>query len=695
MQRQIPIENTRNIGLMAHIDAGKTTTSERILYYSGRSARMGEVHEGSSVMDWMEQEQERGITITAAATTFHWRGHEVNLIDTPGHVDFTIEVERSLRVLDGAVAVFCAVGGVEPQSETVWRQADRYMVPRIAFINKCDKLGADPDSVVAQMESRLGARPILIQIPHTLEEPFNGIVDLISMTSRTVQDELGDHFVDAEIPAEPADLRELAVLARDAMIERLAEVDDQLMARYLAEQPISPEQLTEALRRATLAHKAVPVLIGSAFKNKGIQRLLDAIVDFLPSPLDIPSVAGEHPETGAAEQREASDSAPLSALVFKVMSDAQVGPVTYFRVYSGCLASGDHVLNASKSKNERIGRIVRMHASAREAVKRLGAGSIGAAVGLRTATTGDTLCDGAAPVVLEPIHYPAPVIGVAIEPLTEEGHEPLVAALGALAAEDPSLHVHTDPDSLQTIISGMGELHLEIVTDRLRREFGVQVSVGAPQVAYRETLAGPAAADHRFVREVGGRGQYAQVALELAPGERGSGFEFACELPSSALAKDYVAAVERGARDAADGGILAGFRVIDVRVSLVDATSHAVDSSEMAFKIAGSMAFREAALETGMRLLEPVMEVEVVTPEEFMGDVIGDFNARRGKITGIEPRSGVHVLAGLVPLATMFGYATDLRSRTRGRGTYTMQFTHYAEVPVGIRDQVVAKVNGA
>ena len=678
---------------MAHIDAGKTTTTERILFYTGVSHKLGEVHHGAAVMDWMEQEQERGITITAAATTFWWRKHRVNLIDTPGHVDFTIEVERSLRVLDGVIAVFCAVRGVEPQSETVWRQADRYRVPRLAFINKCDRVGADPDAVVEQLRERLGAKPIVLQIPHALEGDFNAVVDLIAMRSR-VWDEssLGMSFEDTEIPDE---LRERAAAAREVMIEALADVDDELAEVYLAEEPIEEGLILAALRRATLSLAAVPVLMGSAFKNKGVQPLLDAIIDYLPSPLDLEAAPGIDPESGEPRPRSPREDAPAAALAFKILTDPFVGQLTYLRVYSGKISTGDRVLNATKQKRERIGRLLRMHANKREEIKELGAGDIGAAVGLRTATTGDTLCDVADPVLLEEMKFPEPVIGIAIEPETNEDQEKLATALDKLSAEDPSFRVHTDPDSAQTIISGMGELHLEVLVDRLHREFKVQAHVGTPQVAYRESITRAADGEKKHQKQTGGRGQYGHVKLRLEPGERGTGFVFESRITGGAIPREFIGPVETGLAESMQRGVLAGYPVIDVRAILLDGSYHEVDSSEMAFKIAGSMAFQDAAERAGPALLEPMMSIEVVTPEDHMGDVIGDINARRGKITGIEPRSGVQVVAGLVPLASMFGYATDLRSRTQGRATYTMQFSHYEEVPSGIRDGVVAKAKGA
>ncbi len=688
------IAKTRNIGIMAHIDAGKTTTTERILFYTGVSYKIGEVHDGAAVMDWMEQEQERGITITSAATTFEWRGMSVNLIDTPGHVDFTIEVERSLRVLDGAVAVFCAVGGVEPQSETVWRQADRYKVPRIAFVNKCDRVGADPERVVGEIRDRLKANPIQLQIPVALEDEFNAIIDLVHMKSRVWDDEsLGATFHDEDIPES---MRDQAEVARETMLEALADVDDDIMAKFLEREEISADEILVAVRKATLGMKAVPVLIGSAFRNKGVHGLLDAIVDFLPSPLEVAATVGHDPDDDAKEiVRKPDDAEPLSAIAFKIMTDPYVGQLTYVRVYSGVLRTGESVLNPRRNKRERIGRIMRMHANKREEIKELHAGQIGAAVGLKTAATGDTLCDQKAPIVLEDMHFPDPVIGIAIEPATKDDQEKLSTALVKLASEDPSFRVHTDPDSGQTIISGMGELHLEILVDRLHREFKVNANVGAPQVAYRETINKPIRCEKKFVRQTGGRGQYGHVVLELEPGAKGSGFTFETRVVGGTVPKEYFGAVEKGIAEAMDRGVIAGFPMVDVKAALVDGSSHAVDSSEIAFKVAGSMAFQDGARKAAPTVLEPVMEVEVVTPEEFMGDVIGDLNGRRGKITGIEPRGGVQVIAGLVPLATMFGYATDLRSRTQGRATFSMQFRHYEEVPASISEDIVAKAKGA
>ena len=693
MARLALLERTRNLGIMAHIDAGKTTTTERILYYAGVTSRMGEVHEGSTVTDWMTQEQERGISITAASTTFSWRDYHCNLVDTPGHVDFTVEVERCMRVLDGAVVVFCAVRGVEPQSETVWRQADRYAVPRIAFINKCDRLGADPGSVASEMRTRLNANPIMLHVPHALEDEFNGLVDLIHWRSREWDDSsLGARFRDIEVPVH---LREEASAARGLLVEAIAEVDDELMAKFLADDEISPADILAALRRATLGLKAVPVVLGSALTNKGVQFLLDAIVELLPSPVDRGPTSGVHPETGEREQRAVSDDDPTAAVAFKIMNDSHVGPLTYLRVYSGRVQSGDQLLNATRGKLERVGRLVRMHANRRNEVKEIAAGDIGAAIGLRTSATGDTLCDPAAPIVLDTLRFPEPVIGVAIEPSTLEQHDQLVRALDALAIEDPTFRVSTDAESQQTIVSGMGELHLEILLDRLAREFHVEARVGRPQVSYRETVTARADADRRFVREVGGRGQYGHVRLSVEPAPRGAGLLFDNRAPAPELPKEYVGAVRDGVVEAAERGVLGGFRMIDIAVAILGGSHHQVDSSDAAFKTAAFQGFREAAQAAGPILLEPVMSIEVVCPVADVGDVIGDLSARRGKITGIEARSGVQVVAGLVPLASMFGYATDLRSRTQGRATFSMQFQEYAEMPSSLSNELVAKVTGA
>jgi elongation factor G len=693
MARLATIERTRNLGIMAHIDAGKTTTTERILFYAGATSRMGEVHDGSTVTDWMTQEQERGISITAASTTFTWRDYQCNLVDTPGHVDFTVEVERCLRVLDGAVIVFCAVHGVEPQSETVWRQADRYAVPRIAFINKCDRVGADPGAVTSEMRTRLNANPIVLHVPHALEDEFNGLVDLIHWRSREWDDAgLGASYRDGDVPAH---LREEAAAARGVLVEAIAEVDDELMAKFLADATISPADLMAALRRATIGLKAVPVVLGSALTNRGIQFLLDSIVELLPSPADRGPTSGLHPETGQREQRAISDEQPTAAVAFKIMNDPQVGSVTYLRVYSGRVQSGDQLLNATRGKLERVGRLVRMHANRRSEVKDIAAGDIGAAIGLRTAATGDTLCDPAAPIVLDTLRFPEPVIGVAIEPSTLEQQGHLERALEALAIEDPTFRVHTDVDSHQTIISGMGELHLEILLDRLAREFHVQARVGRPQVAYRETVTARAEVDRRFVREVGGRGQYGHVRLSVEPGARGSGVVVENRASVHDLPKEFVGAIRTGVTEAAERGVLGGFPMIDIAVALLGGSHHQVDSSDAAFKTAALQAFREAAQAARPIVLEPVMSVEVVCPVADVGDVIGDLGARRGKITGIEARTGVQVVAGLVPLASMFGYATDLRSRTQGRATFSMQFQEYAELPGSLRDELVAKVTGA
>jgi len=692
MARLAPIERTRNLGVMAHIDAGKTTTTERILYYTGATSRMGEVHHGSTVTDWMTQEQERGISITAASTTFRWRDYQCNLVDTPGHVDFTVEVERCMRVLDGAVVVFCAVRGVEPQSETVWRQADRYAVPRIAFINKCDRVGADPGAVTSEMRTRLNANPIVLQIPHALEDEFNGLVDLVQGRSREWDDSsLGASFHDGEVPDH---LREEAAAARGLMVEAIAEVDDELMAKFLADAAISAADIQAALRRATLALKAVPVLLGSALTNKGIQFLLDAIVDLLPSPADRGATSGIHPDTGQREERKVSDDEPTAAVAFKIMNDPQVGPVTYLRVYSGRVQSGDQLLNATRGKLERVGRLVRMHANRRSEVKEVAAGDIGAAIGLRAVATGDTLCDPVAPIVLDTLRFPEPVIGVAIEPSTLEQHDHLERALQALAVEDPSFRVTTDAESQQTIISGMGELHLEVLLDRLAREFHVEARVGRPQVAYRETITARAVVDRRVVREVGGRGQHGHVRLSVEPLPRGSGLTVENRAPGHEIPKEFAAAVRTGVTEAAERGVLGGFPMVDVAVLVLGGSHHQVDSSDSAFKTAALQAFREAAQAAHPVLLEPLMSIEVVCPVADVGEVIGDLGARRGKITGIESRTGVQVVAGLVPLASMFGYATDLRSRTQGRATFTMQFQSYAEMPASLSEELVAKVTG-
>jgi len=690
MARLATIDRTRNLGIMAHIDAGKTTTTERILYYAGATSRMGEVLDGSTVTDWMTQEQERGISITAASTTFSWRDYQCNLVDTPGHVDFTVEVERCMRVLDGAVVVFCAVRGVEPQSETVWRQADRYAVPRIAFINKCDRIGADPGAVTSEMRTRLNANPIVLHVPHALEDEFNGLVDLVHWRSREWDDDsLGARFQDGDVPVH---LRAEAAAARGVLVEAIAEVDDELMAKFLADVEISPADLLAALRRATIGLKAVPVVLGSALTNKGVQFLLDAIVDLLPSPADRGPTTGAHPETGEREQRAVADDQPSAAVAFKIMNDPQVGPLTYLRVYSGRVQSGDQLLNATRGKLERVGRLVRMHANRRGEVKEIGAGDIGAAIGMRTTGTGDTLCDPAAPIVLDTLRFPDPVIGVAIEPATDEEQGRLEHALEALAIEDPTFRVSVDADSQQTIISGMGELHLEVLLDRLAREFQVHPRVGRQQVSYRETVGGRAEVDRRFVREVGGRGQYGHVRLAVEPAARGAGLVVENRAPAGELPKEFLAAVRAGVAEAAERGVLGGFPMVDVEVTILGGSHHQVDSSDAAYKIAALQGFREAAQAAHPVLLEPMMSIEVVCPVSEVGDVIGDLSARRGKITGIETRSGVQVVAGLVPLASMFGYATDLRSRTQGRATFSMQFHQYAEMPSSLSDELVHPV---
>ncbi len=692
MARTVSLEKTRNIGIMAHIDAGKTTTTERILYYTGINYKIGEVHEGTATMDWMVQEQERGITITSAATTCFWRDHRVNIIDTPGHVDFTIEVERSLRVLDGAVAVFCSVGGVEPQTETVWRQADKYGVPRLAFINKMDRLGADFFRVVKMIETRLGARPAVMQLPIGAEDKFTGIVDLITMKAVVWEDEsLGAKFHEEEIPA---DLKVQADEYREKLLEAAADADEALMEKYLDGKPISEAELRAAIRKATLALKIVPIVCGTAFRNKGVQPMLDAVVDFLPSPVDIPPVKGVVAGTDKPDERPARDDVPFSALAFKIMTDPFVGTLTFFRVYSGSISSGASIYNSTKTKRERVGRLLKMHANKREEIKDVYAGDIAAAVGLRTATTGDTLCDEDKPIVLESIDFPEPVISIAIEPKSKADQEKLGLSLQKLATEDPSFRVRTDEETGQTIISGMGELHLEIIVDRLLREFSVGASVGKPQVAYRETVRKVVEQQGRFVRQTGGRGQYGDVWIKLEPQEPGGGFEFVDAIKGGSIPREYIPAVEKGIREALDNGVLAGYPVVDVKVTLFDGSYHDVDSSEIAFKIAGSMAFKQAARKASPVLLEPIMSVEVVVPEDFMGDVIGDLSSRRGKVLGMDTRPAAQAIDARVPLAQMFGYATDVRSMTQGRATYTMQFSHYEPVPAAVAEGIIAKFDG-
>jgi elongation factor G len=692
MPRTVALEKTRNIGIMAHIDAGKTTTTERILYYTGINYKIGEVHEGTATMDWMEQEQERGITITSAATTCFWKNHRINIIDTPGHVDFTAEVERSLRVLDGAVAVFCAVGGVEPQSETVWRQADKYGVPRIAFVNKMDRPGADFGRVLDMMRSRLHARPVAIQYPLGKEETFRGVIDLIENKAVVFQDAtMGSEFTFEEVPAE---FQPVVHEYREKLIEAASEVDEHLMEKYVAGEPISNDELMVAMRKATIGLKLTPVLCGSAFKNKGVQQLLDAVVSYLPSPSDIPAIEGINPDTSAPEIRKAADKEPFSALVFKIMTDPFVGQLAFFRVYSGTLVSGAHVYNSTKKRRERIGRLLKMHANKREEIKEVLAGDIAAAVGLRDVTTGDTICDEQKQVLLEAMDFPEPVISVAIEPKTKADQEKMGVALGKLAQEDPTFKIHTDTDTAQTIISGMGELHLEIIVDRMMREFNVGANVGKPQVAYKETIRKKADAEGKYIRQTGGRGQYGHVKITVEPSGVGAGFVFQNAIVGGAIPKEYIKPIEQGIREAMGTGVLAGYEVKDVKITLYDGSYHDVDSSEIAFKIAGSMAFKEGCRRANPALLEPVMKVEVVLPEEYMGDVIGDLNSRRGRIEGMEARPGTQIVKAFVPLATMFGYATDLRSRTQGRATYTMHFSHYEEVPKQIADEIIAKAQG-
>jgi elongation factor G len=677
---------------MAHIDAGKTTATERILYYTGVSHRLGEVHEGTATMDWMEQEQERGITITAAATTCFWRDFRINIIDTPGHVDFTIEVERSLRVLDGAVALFDAVSGVEPQSETVWRQADRYGVPRIAFINKCDRVGANPDACVEQIAGRLKGHPVVIQMPSGLEADFDGVIDLIRMRQIVWSDDtLGATFTVGAVPDEHL---ERAKAARAAMIEALGEVDDVVMAMYLEEQEPSQEILQAALRRATIAGRAVPVLVGAAFKNKGIQPLLDAVVDYLPSPLDIPPVTGSDLHGGRAT-RPAGEDEPFSALAFKIMNDPFMGQLTYFRVYSGHLESGATVFNATKGKREKIGRLLQIHANKREDIKEVSCGNIAAAVGMRVTTTGDTLCDEKAPILLEVMDFPAPVISIAIEPSTQANQERLGLALHRLAVEDPSFSVRVDQETGQTLISGMGELHLEIIVDRLIREFKIEASVGRPQVAYRETVTRLASAEGKFIRQTAGRGQYGHVVIQVGPAQAGQGVIFEDATVGGVVPREFVPSVERGAREALARGIVAGYPVIDAAVTLTGGSFHEVDSTEMAFQIAGSLGTQAAARDAGPILLEPVMAVEVITPDQFTGEVMGNLSARRGRVSGMEPRGSAQAVTAEVPLATMFGYSTDVRSMTQGRATYTMQFARYAPVPSQVTESIVERMRGA
>ena len=693
LPREYPLNRTRNIGIMAHIDAGKTTTTERILYYTGRTYKIGEVHEGAAVMDWMVQEQERGITITSAATTAHWKGYWINIIDTPGHVDFTVEVERSLRVLDGAIAVFDAVAGVEPQSETVWRQADRYRVPRICFVNKMDRTGADFFRTVEMIEQRLNGRPVVVQLPIGKEMDFHGVVDLISMNAHYwPSDGMGEQWEDRPIPD---DVRPQAEQYRHDLIEALADYDEQMMENYVAGDEPGVELIRKALRTATVANDITPILCGSAFKNKAVQPLLDAVCWYLPSPVDLPPYKGTHPKTEEKIERKPEDHEPFSALAFKIMSDPYVGRLTYLRVYSGALKSGDQVLNSTRDRKERVGRILQMHANHREDKDAVFTGDIVAVVGLKSTLTGDTLCDTSEPVLLEEMNFPAPVIDVAIEPKSKVDSDKLGNALQKLSEEDPTFRVHTDEDTGQTIISGMGELHLEVLVDRLIREFKVGANVGRPQVAYRETIRQPAVkVDTRYVKQTGGKGQYGHVVINLEPTGPGGGYEFINKITGGRIPTEYIPSVDQGVQEAMASGVLAGYPVVDVRVTLTDGSYHEVDSSEMAFKISGSMAFKNAARKAQPVLLEPIFDVEVVTPEEYMGDVIGDLSGRRGRIEEMDQRGSDRIVKAQVPLAEMFGYATELRSRTQGRATYTMQFNSYQEVPKSIADDVVASVRG-
>ena len=690
MARTTPLERYRNIGIMAHIDAGKTTTTERVLYYTGRSHKIGEVHDGAATMDWMEQEQERGITITSAATTCFWRDHRINIIDTPGHVDFTIEVERSLRVLDGAVAVFDSVAGVEPQSETVWRQADKYQVPRICFVNKMDRIGADFDRCVSMIVDRLGAKPLVVQFPVGSESDLRGVVDLIKMKAILWKDEsLGAEFEEADIPA---DLADRAAEAREQLIELAVEQDDAAMEAYLEGNEPDEETLKRCIRRGTCELAFVPVLCGSAFKNKGVQPLLDAVVDYLPGPTDVPAVKGVKAGTDEPIERESSDEAPASALAFKIMTDPFVGSLTFVRVYSGVFTSGSQILNSVKDNRERVGRMLQMHANHREEVKEAHAGDIVAIAGLKSTTTGDTLCDPAHPVILERMEFPDPVIEVAVEPKTKGDQEKMSVALGRLAQEDPSFQVSSDPESGQTVIKGMGELHLEIIVDRMKREFKVDANVGAPQVAYRETISRAAEIDYTHKKQTGGSGQFARVKIQFEPLEAGEGFVFDNAITGGAVPKEYVPGVQKGLDGARDSGVIAGFPVIDFKATLVDGASHDVDSSVLAFEIASRSAFREGITKSGPVLLEPVMRVEVVTPEEYMGDIIGDLNSRRGNVSGMDTRGNARVVTAMVPLANMFGYVNTLRSMSQGRAQYTMHFDHYERVPQAVADEVVAKM---
>jgi len=685
MPRQFSLENTRNIGIMAHIDAGKTTTTERILFYTGRLHKMGEVHEGSATMDWMEQEQERGITITSAATTAEWKGNRINIIDTPGHVDFTVEVERSLRVLDGSVTLFCAKGGVEPQSETVWRQADKYNVPRIAYVNKMDIMGADFYNCISMMKDRLKANAVPIQLPIGKEDTFKGIVDLVTMKASFYRDDLGKVVEEGAIPE---DMEDVVKEYRDILIEAVADQDEATMMKYLEGEELTEEEIRAGIRKATISVKMIPVACGSSYKNKGVQQLLDAVIDYMPSPLDIPPIKGVSLEGDDEIERPPLDEGPFSALAFKIMTDPYVGKLCFFRVYSGKLSSGSYILNSTKNKRERVGRILQMHANHREEIDMVYSGDIACAVGLKDTTTGDTLCEENNPVILESMEFPEPVISVAIEPKTKAGQDKMGIALQKLAEEDPTFKTHTDPDTGQTIIRGMGELHLEIIVDRMMREFKVEANVGKPQVSYKETIRRAVKAEGKFVRQSGGRGQYGHCWITVEPMEPGNGYVFENKVIGGAIPKEYIPAIDAGIQDAMNNGVLGGYQVIDIKVTVFDGSYHEVDSSEMAFKVAGSMAFKEACRKAEPVLLEPVMRVDVVVPEEYMGDVMGDINSKRGRIEGMEARAGAQVITSRVPLAEMFGYATDLRSKTQGRGVYSMQFSHFEEVPKSIQEAI-------
>jgi elongation factor G len=687
--RSIPLERVRNIGIAAHIDAGKTTTTERILFYTGIAHKMGEVHDGAAITDWMPQEKERGITITAAAISTSWNEHKINIIDTPGHVDFTIEVERSMRVLDGVVAVFCSVGGVQPQSETVWRQADRYNVPRIAFVNKMDRTGANFYRVYEQIKDRLGANAVAIQIPIGSETEFQGIVDLVRMRARVYKDDLGQDVEDTEIPSE---LTEIAQEYRGKLLEAIAEIDEQLLEKFLLEEEFSEAEIKQALRKGTISGAIMPLLCGSAFKNKGVQLLLDAVVDYLPAPIDVPSIKGILP-SGEEAERKSSDDEPFSALAFKIATD-QFGRLTFMRVYSGVLSKGSYIYNATKDKKERISRLVVLKSNERIEVEELRAGDLGAAVGLKFATTGDTLCDKDRPIILESLYVPEPVISVAVEPETKSDVEKLAKALAALADEDPTFRVSTNPETNQTVIAGMGELHLEILVDRMLREFNVEATVGTPQVAYRETIRQPSDAEGKWIKQSGGKGQYGHAVIHLEPGEPGSGFEFVSKIVGGTIPKEYIPAVEQGVKEACETGIIAGYPLIDVKVSLVDGSYHDVDSNEMAFKLAGKMAIKSAVKKASPVLLEPMMKVEVEVPEDFLGDVMGDLNSRRGNIEGMDSEGSQSKVTAKVPLATMFGYATDIRSKTQGRGIFSMEFSEYSETPRNVAEEIIAKNQG-